>query len=67
MTDKKHLNVREAAAYCGVSVSFLNKRRMRGWEHLGPRFIRLSKRRVVYLVADLDAWIASGASRSDAA
>lgn len=53
MSDKLHLNVREAAAFLGVSVSFLNKARMAPGR--GPDFVKISKR-VVYPVDTLRAF-----------
>ena len=50
------LNVRDAAARIGLSVSTLNKYRCSGD---GPRYVRLGKRRVAYPVAELDAWVAA--------
>lgn len=57
----RRLNVDEAARHTGLSASSLNKLRMTG---AGPRFIRLSPRRVVYDTADLDEWLASRRRRS---
>jgi predicted DNA-binding transcriptional regulator AlpA len=45
----------EAAAYCGSSKSTLEKLRVYGG---GPAFIKMGSR-VVYDVADLDAWLAA--------
>jgi predicted DNA-binding transcriptional regulator AlpA len=42
----------EAASYCGLSRSFLNKLRCTGG---GPRYVKLG-RRVVYTKPDLDSW-----------
>lgn len=47
------LKQREAAAYLGVSSSFLEKRRVYGG---GPRFAKIG-RRVAYRQVDLDAWV----------
>jgi hypothetical protein len=47
------MNVSEAAAYTGLSPSFLNKRRVYGG---GPFFIKAGKR-VVYDQLDLDNWL----------
>lgn len=41
-----------AAEYLGISVSFLEKRRVYGD---GPRFLKLG-RSVAYRISDLDAW-----------
>jgi excisionase family DNA binding protein len=48
------LRVAEAADYCGISKSSLDKMRVYGG---GPVFIKVGKR-VVYDRADLDAWLA---------
>lgn len=46
------LSVREAAAFLGISKSFLDKRRLDG---TGPRYLQLG-RRVLYDAADLELW-----------
>lgn len=51
---QKRLNVKEAAAYLGLSASSLNKLRTYGG---GPKYYKLIQR-VVYDVRDLDAWVA---------
>lgn len=56
MTDSKRLSTDEAAAYCGVSASHLNKLRVLGG---GPVYLKLT-RRVAYDTADLDAWMTKG-------
>jgi hypothetical protein len=50
------LSVPEAAAYCGISVSYLNKLRCTGG---GATYITRG-RRVIYDTRDLDAWLNSG-------
>jgi predicted DNA-binding transcriptional regulator AlpA len=52
--NRRMLNVRQAATYCGVSKSFLDKARCAGD---GPDFHKLGHR-VTYHVDDLDAWLA---------
>ncbi len=52
-TAPRHLNVDEAAAYCGVSTSFLNKARVEGG---GAVFMKIGAR-VVYSTKDLDDWL----------
>lgn len=52
----------QAAAYCGSSVSTLNKYRLTGE---GPDFIKIG-RAVVYDQADLDKWLSSRKRRSTA-
>lgn len=46
----------QAASYLGLSMSTLAKMRMRGD---GPPFLKLSRRVVVYRLADLNAWLES--------
>ena len=53
----RRLNVKDAAAYVGISVSKMNKLRTYGG---GCRYFKLDHR-VVYDVADLDAWVAARA------
>jgi len=50
------ISVNEAAEYTGLAVSTLNKRRMTGD---GPKFLKLSARRIVYDTTDLDTWLSS--------
>lgn len=50
------LDVREAAAYVGLSKSTLDKMRCFG---TGPRYIKLTSAAVRYDPADLKAWIAA--------
>jgi predicted DNA-binding transcriptional regulator AlpA len=52
----KKLTTNEAAAYLGIAASTLSKMRLTGG---GPIFLKLGFRRVVYDVADLEAWAAS--------
>lgn len=56
-------NTPEAAAYLRLSSSILNKWRVAG---SGPAFVKLG-RRVVYALADLDAWVAAGRRLSTSA
>lgn len=55
-----YLDTVAAAAHCGVSKSFLDKRRLSGD---GPSYSKLGKR-VVYDVHQLDAWVRGLARRS---
>ena len=50
-----------AAAYCGVSRSYLNKSRLYGY---GPSFSKLPGGIIVYSIRDLDEWIESRKQRS---
>ncbi|PLU37985.1 hypothetical protein BMJ27_07430 [Sinorhizobium medicae] len=50
-----NVRVRQAAEYCRVSKSFLDKARIYGG---GPAFMRLG-RSVIYNTDDLDTWLAS--------
>jgi len=54
MQTRRVFRTPEAAAYCGLSPSTLEKRRLTG---NGPRFIRLGGRSVGYRLDDLDRWI----------
>ncbi|WP_417790331.1 helix-turn-helix transcriptional regulator [Terasakiella pusilla] len=56
----KRFRVKDAATYCGLSVSTLNKYRVTG---AGPVFHKLG-RVVLYDIADLDAWLESCKRRS---
>jgi predicted DNA-binding transcriptional regulator AlpA len=47
------LAVDDAATYCGISTSYLNKKRVEGD---GPTFIKIGAR-VVYSIKDLDDWL----------
>lgn len=51
----RRVPVQEAARYVGLSVSKMNKLRSAGG---GPKYYKLDHR-VVYDVADLDAWVAA--------
>lgn len=62
MSEKQRLNVQEAAAYVGMSKSWMNKARMN--EGDGPAFLKVGKRRVVYDIADLDDWLAGNRRKS---
>jgi predicted DNA-binding transcriptional regulator AlpA len=48
------LRADEAAAYLGISKSWLAKLRLRS--SAGPRFIKLSPRLITYRLSDLEAW-----------
>lgn len=49
------LDVKGAAAYCGVSPATMNRKRLDG---TGARFVRLSSNRVGYRLSALNAWLA---------
>lgn len=53
----ENLRPLEAAHYLGVSVSMLNKLRMKRTRHNGPKFAKICGC-VVYRRADLDDWLA---------
>ena len=53
-TPKVRMRTADAAAYLGVSTSYLEKRRMSGD---GPAYLKIGHA-VVYEVATLDAWVA---------
>ena len=52
-TISRLLNTHEAATYCGSSASTFEKLRLTGG---GPVYSKIG-RRVVYRLADLDAWL----------
>lgn len=54
--DRRRLRTREAAEYVGLKKSTLDKLRTEGG---GPAFLKLG-RAVIYEIADLDEWCASG-------
>lgn len=54
MVARRILRTPEAAAYVGLSVSTLEKKRLDG---SGPLFVHLGGRAVGYDLADLDEWI----------
>ena len=61
------LDTPAAAQYCGSSASTFEKLRLTGG---GARFIRITPKRVGYLVDDLDIWLSAKcrlSSTSDAA
>lgn len=55
------LRTTAAAAYCGVSKSYLNKGRLYGY---GPAFSKLPGGIVVYSICDLDEWLDARKRRS---
>ncbi len=54
----QYMRVPQAAAYTGLSISTLNKKRLYGG---GPAFSRVggSRGAIIYAREDLDAWIAA--------
>ncbi len=58
---RKVLRVADAAQYLGISISLLNKLRVRGD---GPRFIRLGRRTIGYDMNDLAEWLELRKARS---
>ncbi len=60
--DKRILRTPEAAAYCGLAASTLERLRAVG---VGPRFVRLSERALGYDVAALDQWLDQRASEAE--
>ena len=53
--DERFVTTREAAAYLRVSKSYLDKLRVYGG---GPKFLRYSKRKIIYARSELDLWAA---------
>ena len=58
---KPRMDVKEASAYTGISVSTLNKWRMS--RSVGPQFLKLGSR-VVYSREQLDKWLDENAKSS---
>lgn len=59
--DRKYMSPDEAAMLLGVGRSTLAKLRMTGG---GPAYLKLSPRKVVYEIAELDRWAATHRRRS---
>ncbi|MDR3497128.1 MAG: helix-turn-helix domain-containing protein [Ancalomicrobiaceae bacterium] len=57
----EYMTVKEAAAFIGVSASYLNK--LRCLTSTGPRFVKLGKA-VRYSTADVRAWMDANVRRS---
>lgn len=57
MIETKYLTVPEASDFLRVSKSTLNKWRCWG---VGPPFMKVGARKVVYRIEDLEAWVAGG-------
>ena len=49
-----YLTVEQAADYLRVSKNYLDKLRVSG---LGPPFVRLGRRKVLYRMSDLNEWV----------
>lgn len=59
MSEKKTLKEKEAAAYIGMSQSFLRQDRMNGYRKnrtKGPSFLQIG-RSIRYFLEDIDDWI----------
>ncbi|QIG47575.1 helix-turn-helix domain-containing protein [Nordella sp. HKS 07] len=54
VTAHNYLSVKEAAVFLRLSKSYLDKARVAG---TGPEFIRLGAKKIVYRLADLEAWM----------
>jgi predicted DNA-binding transcriptional regulator AlpA len=63
LDDQKYLTTREAAARIKLGKSTLERMRVEG---TGPTFIRATAKRIVYRLADLDAYLAERCRRSTA-
>src|SRR5215469_12619556 len=59
--ESRRLNTIDAAAYLGIGASTLTKLRLTGG---GPIFLKITRRRVVYDIRDLDQWADSRRRRS---
>jgi len=58
--EKRGFSTREAANYIGHSVSWLQKKRLRGADDPGdpgPRYLKTEGGLAIYLREDLDAWL----------
>lgn len=53
------LTEKEAAEYLGISAQWLRCSRMKYPSWVGPRFIKISKRKVMYRVRHLDEFLAA--------
>jgi predicted DNA-binding transcriptional regulator AlpA len=49
------LTEKDLSSWLGISLPSLQRMRSRG---TGPRFVRLSERRIAYRRSDVDAWLA---------
>jgi hypothetical protein len=63
-TTTRYLTTREAASYARLGKSTLERLRIEG---TGPSFIKATASRVVYSVADLDAYLEARRHQSTAA
>jgi len=54
---KKALNAKEVEGIYGLCRGTLANMR---WRRVGPRYFKTGKRKVIYLVSDIEAWIAKG-------
>ena len=52
---KKTLNAKEVEGIYGLCRGTLANMR---WRRVGPRYFKAGKRKVLYLVSDIEAWIA---------
>jgi predicted DNA-binding transcriptional regulator AlpA len=50
------LTEKDLSSWLGISLPSLQRMRSRG---TGPRFVRLSERRIAYRRSDVDAWLAA--------
>lgn len=59
-TPKRGFSTAQASHYLGVSESLLRQSRMNGEREDridGPRWVTLGKRKIIYYLEDLDAWL----------
>lgn len=61
----KYFTAQEAAAYTGISESYMAKLRMGVGPVRGPRYARIGLRAIRYKVEDLDAWMDSRLSEGN--
>lgn len=57
MYKKRGFSTSEAAQYIGVSESLLRQARMASKNIDAPKHTKLSCRKIIYLIEDLDAWL----------
>jgi len=61
---KRGYNTTEAANYIGLSESLLRQARMASKDIDAPKHTKLSCRKIIYLLEDLDKWLDSQVANS---
>jgi hypothetical protein len=62
--DNNYLGLNDAANYIGITKEYLKNKCRTGQS--GPKFYRPSTRKTMFLRSDLDAWVKSWMTRTDA-